>query len=323
MKRFLLPAGLLLLAVSANAQWTLDWDAIKHWAGHGPNRAALVVQFLDDGPEEGYVWGYRWEDGEYATGESMVRTIAAESNDLIVFTQFTGPMGSTLDGLGYSRDNAIINYIQYDYESACQDPFINFHFDAPNTLMGQTSAPGDDAITLCADAIEAAKATHIIEHPLNQHVYGYPAYDYDWWQPTRLSDGMRWNAGWYTGYWSYWLGTENSDDFVYSGLGMTSVVLKDGDVNGWKFMPLDGPVTGEGWDAISSATTPWHPLNYEHFSSTLIGELTAATDSELVERIYSINGLLVKTQFAGMPRELPAGVYVVKCGDKTEKLYIR
>lgn len=325
MKKLLL-STLLVTASAAASAFVLEWDKITHWAGQGPNKAALVVQFMDDYDEVAYVWGYRWEDGENATGEAMVRTIAADNNDLVAYIQFTGPMGCTLDGLGYSRDNEIIDYLSYDYESAAADPFISFGFDTPSLIMGQTSAPTEEEVrTMYADAIEAARETHVIEHPLNQHKYGYPAYDYDWLQPTETRGDMRWNAGWYTGYWSYWLGKEDSDQFVYSGLGMSSVVLKDGDVNGWKFMPLDGPVTGDDWDAVSGASTPWHDPDYQHFElSAIPSGITAVNPGPGYEDVYTVTGHRVLVNHpAKTPYDLAPGVYIVKNSIKTHKIIIK
>lgn len=58
------------MVLSANA-FVIDWNKIVHWAGSGNNKAALVVQFADNGPEEAYVWGYRWNDGQTPSGEDM------------------------------------------------------------------------------------------------------------------------------------------------------------------------------------------------------------------------------------------------------------
>ena len=77
------------MVLSANA-FVIDWNKIVHWAGSGNNKAAMVVQFADNGPEEAYVWGYRWDDGQTPSGEDMFRAIAKESSDLTLFTQFTG-----------------------------------------------------------------------------------------------------------------------------------------------------------------------------------------------------------------------------------------
>ena len=180
----------------------------------------------------------------------MIRAIARESSDLLIFVQYTGGMGYTLDGIGYSPDvNAMLDGIWFDYESAFEDGNISFGYFSPNTGMGQTSAPGNEAIGLSYDAIAAAAETHVIEHPLNAHAYGYPAYDYDHWKldKTRIADAFvadrsYWRSGWYWGYWSFWIGSRGDDmeDLSYSGMGMSSVQIYDGQISGWKYQPLGG-----------------------------------------------------------------------------------
>ncbi len=55
------------------------------------------------------------------------------------------------------------------------------------------------------------------------------------------SAGDLWQEGWYSaGYWSYWLSTESRlaadfSDWDYSGVGMSSRELSNGDWDGWSF----------------------------------------------------------------------------------------
>lgn len=320
-------AAMAGVSIAACAAFTVDFDRIQHWTGEGENRAALVVQFLDDYDSKGYVWGFRWKDGEEPTGETMIRSVAATGKDFCALVQYTGGMGSTLDGVGYSENNVILDYLAYDYAGAASDPYVMFAFDSPNELMGQTKAPGEEAVTLAADAIEAAKETGIIEHPLNAREFGYPAYDYDWWQSAETSADMRWNAGWYTGYWSYWLGgaTIPVEEYSYSGLGMSSVKLKDGDVNAWKFMPLNGPVNPDDFvDGVTNASTPWvTDLDYEHFgvSSSEVIEILSRADAET--EIYSLDGQRVGTFAKGEKLTLHPGIYIARSAGKSKKIYVR
>lgn len=232
------------LCVSANAveyvDW-VDWDQIEHWAGdpNGENKCALVIDF-QDGYDEAYVWGYRWNGTK--TGEDLVRAVASQSSILTAMIQYTGTMGSTLNGLGISLSREELDYLHYDFDRAAIGGEVSFGFFEPNTSMGQEVAPGYAAEGMCIDAIEKAKTTGIIEHPLNAFLYGYPAYDYDYWQ---LEDGYesydyRWRAGWYDGYWSYWHGPNDYDYLGYSGLGMSSTVLSDGCVQAWKYIVFNG-----------------------------------------------------------------------------------
>jgi hypothetical protein len=70
---------------------------------------------------------------------------------------------------------------------------------------------------------------------------------------TATGTGDFWGEGWYGGYWSYWVSTDSRlsadyTDWGYSGLGMSSRELSNGDVDGWSFAP--------GFDS----TTPSVPL---------------------------------------------------------------
>lgn len=57
------------------------------------------------------------------------------------------------------------------------------------------------------------------------------AYDYDNWKAADADD--YWYAGWYKGYWSYWVKDSQNDSFAYSGLGASSRKLTDGSWDGW------------------------------------------------------------------------------------------
>ena len=203
--------------------------------------------------------------------------------------------------------------------------------------MGQTSAPGNFTSVYCSRALTAAEETNIIEHPINARQYGYPAYDYDWWQPSETLDNtrQRWNAGWYDGYWSYWVGGVDSEELSYSGLGYSSRKLSDGQVDAWKYALLDGPVVfaprqagGQNRvraeiDGETGASEQWYELNYSHKSTeTGINGIDYAQDSTV--RIYTLHGVSVKTVIRsalyGTIEALPSGCYLIKDGNKTTKL---
>ena len=259
MKKQLLP--ILIASCFTASAWTLDWDKVQYWAGEGENKAALVVEFSDDGDQYGYVWGYRWPAGTTATGEDMFRAIASASEDLDLFTQYTGDMGSTVCGIGYSADHSVMRDLAFDFDGAQADGNISFNYFSANGAMGQTQVPGFDTPDICAQAIEDACDTHILEHPINARAYGYPAYDYDWWLAPQKSDlDSRWQAGWYNGYWSYYTGKANSESLAYSGTGYSSRQLADGDVDAWKYRHLTDDA-----DGYTGASTPSAPLNYHHF----------------------------------------------------------
>lgn len=312
-RRYLIPVITIGVAISAHA-FVLDWERIEHWAGSGSNKAALVVQFADGGPEEAYVWGFRWNDDDFdggtPSGEDMFRGIVAESADLLLFTQFTGSLGSTVDGIGYfdPEGPALASRIAYDFDGAKADPRVSFDYFTPNTLMNQTKAPGNFTPAYCRRAIQQAADTRIIEHPINAREYGYPAYDYDWWQPSEPLDlsSMRWNAGWYDGYWSYWVGGPDFEELSYSGLGYSSRKLRDGQVDAWKYTMLDGPITDWSADGSTGASEAWHQLNYSHFNASTA--ITSATVESTVTAVYNLRGEKVTGQ-------LPAGVYVIHYSD--------
>lgn len=227
-----------IATLTAVAETGIDFKNIKHWAGNGSKSAALVIQFNDGKDDCAYVWGYRW-DG-YASGEDMIRAVARTSSSLTVLIQNTGSMGYTLDGVGLSTGRKHLDYIEYDFQKAAIEGQVSFNYFEPNTLMGQTSAPGNDTPGMVQAAIDAARTAGVIEHPLSARRYGYPAYDYDFWQlgsEQKDHSELHWQAGWYDGYWSYWIGTAGQplSDMAYSGLGMSSAQIEDGSVNLWNF----------------------------------------------------------------------------------------
>ncbi len=310
---------LLLIVTFSAGSFVIQWDKIEYWAGSGSNKAALVVQFDDGGAEKAYVWGYRWtDDSVHPSGEDMFRAIATECPDLYLFTQFTGPMGNTVCGIGYSDNNTISGYIEYDFDSAREDPCISFNWFSANTLLGQTSVPGWDTPDLCEDAIKRSVQTHILEHPIDARNYGYACYDYDHWHKFGDLPSMRWQAGWYKGYWSYWVGATDSESLSYSGLGYTSRKLSDGSVDGWKYTRLESSDDSDAVDGYTGASTPWHDLDYKHFDSSGFDQVTTDDDPACVQKIWRIDGTPVQSLSDATP-----GLYIVKENGKTRKLIVK
>lgn len=346
MKKLKLAIAVTLMTTTMAHAIVLDWDKIRFWTGSGPNKAALVVQFADNGPEEAYVWGFRWDDSQYPdgapTGEAMARAIAANSPDLLLFTQYTGSMGSTVCGFGYYDPDGfpMSESINYDFEGASGDKRISFNYFTPNESMNQTSAPADETPGMCGEAIAASAESHIIEHPLNVRNYGYPAYDYDWWKSSSdfATNGQRWNAGWYDGYWSYWTGGTDFDELGYSGLGMSSRRLSDGQVDAWKFTKLDGPVTyrlrgskqnieATDADGISGASEQWYELNYHHFEEVgLIDAISCGDDGPTI--VYDICGnqlasAVNRRSLGFIIARLSPGIYIIISGKTVNKILIK
>ena len=231
----------------ADASFT--FDDIQYWVGNGSNKAALVIEWHDGNRPDAMVWGYRW-DGE-ATGHDMIVAIAKADPKLLLLTQYTGWMGYTIDGIGYG-DNLDV---RYDLDGAKNEPKNAFKFEPPitNPLLGQTGFPENPAGDVAA-AIRQGVQTGVIYHPINAERYGYPSYDYDHWS---CSNGIHWQAGWYYGYWSYFVRSSQTSNFSYSGLGATSRVLTDGCWDAWSW---NGNMnTSEGTqpgDVFVAATIP-------------------------------------------------------------------
>ena len=232
----------------ADASFT--FDDIQYWVGNGSNKAALVIEWHDGNRPDAMVWGYRW-DGE-ATGHDMIVAIAQADPRLVLLTQYTGWMGYTIDGIGYGESRLNISY---DLEGAKSEPKNAFKFEPPitNPLLGQTSHPEHPAEDVAA-AIRQGVQTGVIYHPINAERYGYPSYDYDYWS---CSNGIHWQAGWYYGYWSYFVRSSQTSNFSYSGLGAPSRVLTDGCWDAWSW---NGNMnTSEGTqpgDVFVAATIP-------------------------------------------------------------------
>jgi len=272
MKKFFISALIGLAALSTSAANPIDFDQIKHWTGTGPNRAALVIQFNGDKyGSDAYVWGFRWEDGQTVTGEDMFKAICKNSSRLSLLTQYTGSMGATVNGIGYSLNQEVLNHIYFDFEKAKTFEFINFDYFTANSYMGQTEAPGENTPAIAQAAIDESKnGNHYIQHPFDAIKYGYPAYDYDCWllskDAANISGSntvdMKWASAWYEGYWSYWTTSLNNEDWMYSGSGYSGRKLSNGAIDGWSFTQFESPKVGgmgEGIAPCESGATVYMP----------------------------------------------------------------
>lgn len=260
MKRFqLLAVMLLMLITSARAQTTVqgvprqfpdtrqnvaartlqsgsecvDFDSIQFWAGSGNDRAALVIKWPKaDGTSVCLVWGYKFTG--QATGLEMIEAVTQADPSLKLLTQYTGCYGNTICGIGYGD----VSDLAFNLTGAKADSRIILKYNSLNVQMGQTAFAGTNAARYAADAISEGLSENIgvINHPFNQEDYGYPAYDYDYWQlPSTVSPSTLWLSGWYDGYWSYWCKTSGRGVFSYSGVGASSREIHDGYVDGWSY----------------------------------------------------------------------------------------
>lgn len=136
------------------------------------------------------------------------------------------------------------------------------------------------------------------EYSLTDGVYNTTAYyDFDDWTSNDTQD--HWCAGWYNGYWSYWVTDDTGSAYEYSGLGASSRKLVNGSVDGWSFMydmetwysnDMSGeveyvsePVTAYASKAARSEENS-EPTTYERISSLkeLREKIEAAKDGDIL-----------------------------------------
>ncbi len=294
----------------------VDFDKIRSWAGEGENRAALVVT-NDAGASDPrvYVWGYKWPAGETRTGDDMFKAICQHNDNLVLLTQITGMYGSTVCGIGVGEADKLLDFIYFDFDAALKSDFIKFDYYSKNSFFGQKEAPGDNTPTLCAEAISKAKDlhTHVIQHPLDQPTYGYPAYDYDCWLfKDEGWDYGWWTSAWYGGYWSYWTASDQSEDWNYSGTGFTGRQLSNGAVDAWSFTQFDDPKVG----GVGEGNPPSSNLaNYVYCEEPLIVGVEGISESvDLKAEYYDISGMKI----SGEPT-IP-GIYIVRKGNRSYKI---
>ena len=192
------------------------FDMIENWTGTGENRAALVIQWNDADKRDAaaLVFGYRW-DG-VATGFDMFRDVTLNNPQLFGLVQRTNvgcdisaiaPDGYTLDGIGWDDDESgnpgLWDLANNDYYYP--EGGLQYHPRGGSGIDGS-----------------------------------YPDYDYDNWKAADSND--IWQAGWYIGYWSYWVKDSETSQFGYSGWGMSCRELVDGSWDGWNYCPDMMPV---------------------------------------------------------------------------------
>ena len=112
--------------------------------------------------------------------------------------------------------------------------------------------------TLPLSTLATAIRVYESEDGFFEHPRGYKPgqggssdYDYDNWK-ARDTDDMWW-AGWYTGYWSYWVKDNATDNFSYSSWGASGRVLENGSWDGWNFAPGMSP---HDWKSFVAAPLP-------------------------------------------------------------------
>lgn len=237
---------------------SFTFDNIEFWAGEGNNKAALVIQWADENTPNTLVWGYRW-DGK-ASGLDMATAIAKADPRLVMLTQYTGSMGSTICGFGYS-----------------EEPF--------KVIYG-----GEGDKEKADKAIEEGLESGVIQHPFGAEEGGSPEYDYDSWT---AEGALHWNAGWFKGYWSYNVRDKQTDNFGYSGSGVSSRMLKDGSWDAWMYSDFSAGM-GTLSDTFTAATAVSTDIKDEIISNAKI------MANNNVIRLVNMNGYnCVITDIAG------------------------
>lgn len=103
-------AAALWLAAGGAAKADFTLDDIHFWVGEGTNRAAVVVDWSEDGASP-LAWGYRW-NGE-ATLADALTDIVREDHRLHAFAE-EGEYGLSLYAMGYDRADVAAEFF-FDY----------------------------------------------------------------------------------------------------------------------------------------------------------------------------------------------------------------
>ena len=178
--------------MSARSNRTFSFDSIDFWVGDGENRAAIVLTWHDTNKTvpDNMVWGYRWSaDVDTISGLSLFEAVMKADPRLIGLVQYTGWMGSTINGIGYSEFRSDVE-VTFDYEGASAK--FKYPYDKETTEE------------MAATAISEGEDDGVIYHPFDANISGGPYYDYDYWTASTASN-VHWFAGWYSGYWSYFV----------------------------------------------------------------------------------------------------------------------
>ncbi|OAV65903.1 hypothetical protein Barb6XT_02204 [Bacteroidales bacterium Barb6XT] len=219
----------------------IDFDEIEYWiGGKGTDSAAFLVKWVNPADVTDtviYLWGYTWDATKAVYSIDMIRAIANADPRFLVLTQYTGPLGNTIDGLGYHRGYTSRFPVTFNLAGAKADTNFSFKYacdDPESPGPGQYGIPIDAQGYIDA-AIKSGSDNGVIDHPLDYR-YGYPAYDYDWWSlGIPVTPDTYWNAGWYLGYWSFWVKEGLVGPFDYSSLGASSRRLQNRSVDGWVY----------------------------------------------------------------------------------------
>jgi hypothetical protein len=194
-------ACLMALATSRMAiAAPFSFDDIEFWVGTGANRAALVIDWVEESSEPpALVWGYRW-DGTARGSDMLVAIIAADPR---VVAKLGGAPGNAdaVYGLGYDTDND--------------------NNDESFPIEDIPVPPAPPQVTRPFDA--------------NGFFYTGPADG-----EVRHDPADYYAEGWFTGFWHYGVALENpynGGSWSDTEAGFASRILTDGAWDSWAFTP--------------------------------------------------------------------------------------
>ena len=94
---------------------------------------------------------------------------------------------------------------------------------------------------------------------------------------------------------------------------MSSVQISDGDVNAWKYSPIN---------STSFDVDPtWHELDYTH--SVITGVEDVAVDTDIYADVYNLSGIYVGRMMPSDVQNLAAGLYIVKLKYQSYKQLVK
>lgn len=291
------------LGMPVRGELAVQWDYIENWTGNGRCRTALAIQFNDGLAEVCYVWGYRWnpdpETGAAPTVRQMMQEIAVSGSCLDILEQQTcqSPATFTLAGIAMSKNHSALDVMYFDFQGALDDSRLVYNYYAPG-------GPGDGTPLLCAAAIQEARGSHVVRHPVGLPQFAYPAYDYDHWHVAPISETSHWNAGWNIGNWICWKGSAGNSEYTYAGMSYSNARVADGEVVVWNFNRHSCYPSGNDIiEGYTGATRPVRPACYSFGDGGSSG-LRLPQDHEVATGWFDIAGHPVAAP--GVP-----GIYIL------------
>lgn len=83
----------------------IDTSKVRFFAGEGSNVSYLAVRWNDGAGADNLIWGYRWNEADSPTGETMLNALAKADPRLYIMVAKT-TFGSTVGGFGFDLDGS-------------------------------------------------------------------------------------------------------------------------------------------------------------------------------------------------------------------------